>query len=80
MPVAGSEDFWLSAANIPAIGPREVSLASWTAPVKLGASVTLTIAGEQRALEVIDIAEMPGERDAGRYVVGRRAPGDGVVA
>ena len=60
VPVAGSEEFWLSPASAAATAvPREISLASWTAPVKLGGTVTLTISGEVRVLEVLDIAEMP---------------------
>ena len=59
VPIAGSEDFWLSSAGSPATASREVSLTSWTAPVKLGTSVTLTIAGEPHLLEVVDIADLP---------------------
>ena len=59
VPVAASEDVWLSPAGSPgAPSSGEVSLASWHAPVKLGADVTLSIGGEQRVLQVFDIAEL----------------------
>lgn len=75
-PVAGSEEFWLSAVNAANSGtPGAVSLAAWTAPVKLGASLTLTIAGQEHALEVIAIAELP----ASVTHVDTSAPAGGLV-
>lgn len=57
--VAGTEDFWLSPAGLAInAAPREVSLAMWAAPVKLGTTLTLTVAGEPLVLEVIDITDL----------------------
>lgn len=59
-PVAGSEDFWLSHdSRLQPQGAPDLSLTAWGTPVKLGASLTLTIAGQSRTLEVVDIAELP---------------------
>lgn len=58
-PVAGSEDFWLSPAGLAATtAQREVTLATWAAPVRLGAILTLTVAGEPMKLEVVDITDL----------------------
>jgi hypothetical protein len=56
-PVAGSEDYWLSAAGRDA--PADVTLASLPGPVRLGATLSLAIAGEKRVFEVAGVDGLP---------------------
>ncbi|MGQ0671922.1 MAG: hypothetical protein ACT4N2_03450 [Hyphomicrobium sp.] len=58
-PVAGSEDFWLSHESAPPTRDgADIALTAWGAPVKLGATLTLTLSGQPRTLEVVEIAEL----------------------
>jgi hypothetical protein len=75
-PIAGTEDFWLS-QRAGSQTETEITLASWSQPVKLGAQVVLSINGQSRAFEIVDISDLPvdvtrveGQREgAGRAVV-----------
>jgi hypothetical protein len=58
-PVSGSEDFWLRQAVAQPSLESGISLASWSAPVSLGARLTLTVAGREQSLEVTEISDLP---------------------
>lgn len=61
VPIAGSEDFWLSqsasAHGVPTGG--EVSLALWPSKVRLGTPVDISLGGRSVSFEVVEIVSLP---------------------
>jgi hypothetical protein len=59
IPVAGSEDFWLSQSSSAAKFGAPLELVSGKAPIGIGDTVKLTVAGKERTFEVAEVVSIP---------------------
>jgi hypothetical protein len=59
VPVAGSEDFWLSQSGSAAKFGAPLELVSGKAPIGIGETVKLTVAGKERTFEVAEVVSIP---------------------